>query len=242
MSQQDFGRSSLSHDPDPYLQWDAAYVLGALSSAERREYEQHLSGCGACQRAVSGLAGMPGLLAQVAPEDAATLSRDAERLEIGPPPDLRPALLNRVRDRRRRVLVGIGSIAAALVLALGGLGILVSRGLIGNPPPYRVAFSPVAPSGITAVADVTPGPAETTIRLECQYAREGGTAPDGSYSELAIWVRDRAGQERELYSWDPKPDKVMRPIAEAPVATWRLSTLEIRDAHTGQILLTAPAH
>ena len=35
--------------PDPYAEWDAAYVLGALSPAERLEFEGHLSGCGRCR-------------------------------------------------------------------------------------------------------------------------------------------------------------------------------------------------
>jgi anti-sigma factor RsiW len=30
---------------DPYSTWDAAYVLGSLSSSDRREYENHLSVC-----------------------------------------------------------------------------------------------------------------------------------------------------------------------------------------------------
>ena len=34
-----------SHD---YATWDAAYVLGSLSSAERREFEAHLSVCPSC--------------------------------------------------------------------------------------------------------------------------------------------------------------------------------------------------
>ena len=29
--------------PDKFAQWDAAYVLGALSPAERREFEEHLA-------------------------------------------------------------------------------------------------------------------------------------------------------------------------------------------------------
>jgi hypothetical protein len=29
--------------PDKFAQWDAAYVLGALSSAERREFEEYLA-------------------------------------------------------------------------------------------------------------------------------------------------------------------------------------------------------
>ena len=49
-------------------------MLGALSPAERREFEEHLAGCTTCQAAVSELAGLPGLLGQVAPDDAALLA------------------------------------------------------------------------------------------------------------------------------------------------------------------------
>ncbi|MCZ2263463.1 anti-sigma factor family protein, partial [Isoptericola sp. QY 916] len=55
---------------DPYREWDAAYVLGALSPADRRDYEEHLAGCDACRAAVAELAGLPGLLASVPAEHA----------------------------------------------------------------------------------------------------------------------------------------------------------------------------
>ena len=38
---------------DRYATWDAAYVLGALSSSDRREYEAHLEGCERCRAAVA---------------------------------------------------------------------------------------------------------------------------------------------------------------------------------------------
>jgi hypothetical protein len=234
----------MPHEPDPYLQWDGAYVLGALSSSERREFERHLTGCRVCQRAVSELAGMPGLLSQVAPEDAALLTADVESIVEEPPPEFMPDVLARIRRRRERLLVGIGSIAAALVLLFGGLGVLVSRGVIPimSQGTYRVAFSSVVPNNITAVVDVTPGASETHLQLECQYARPPGMMPGGSDGEYAIWVRDRSGNERELYAWPAKPNKVMRPKATAPEGTWRLDRVEIREADTGQLLLTAPIH
>jgi hypothetical protein len=36
---------------DPYELWDASYVLGSLSSSERREYEAHLTTCTSCRSA-----------------------------------------------------------------------------------------------------------------------------------------------------------------------------------------------
>src|SRR5262245_29684543 len=46
-------------DNHEYAMWDAAYVLGSLSPADRREFEAHLSGCPFCGQAVAELSGMP---------------------------------------------------------------------------------------------------------------------------------------------------------------------------------------
>ena len=55
---------------DEFATWDAAYVLGALSPTERREFEAHLRECDRCSEAVSELAGMPGILSRVPREQA----------------------------------------------------------------------------------------------------------------------------------------------------------------------------
>lgn len=51
-----------SGDGHPYATWDAAYVLGALSGPDRREFEGHLARCSSCRSAVSELAPVPELL------------------------------------------------------------------------------------------------------------------------------------------------------------------------------------
>ncbi|MCU1526597.1 MAG: hypothetical protein JWP75_360, partial [Frondihabitans sp.] len=53
---------------DRFADWDAAYVLGSLSPAERRDYEDHLATCYDCSRSVAEFAAMPGLLAAL-PKD-----------------------------------------------------------------------------------------------------------------------------------------------------------------------------
>ncbi len=63
--------------PDPYREWDAAYVLGALSPHDRRAFEQHLATCAACREAVAELAGMPGILGMLTAEHADALVDDA---------------------------------------------------------------------------------------------------------------------------------------------------------------------
>ena len=44
---------------------DGAYVLGALSPAERAAYERHLATCSFCREAVADIAVLPGLLARL---------------------------------------------------------------------------------------------------------------------------------------------------------------------------------
>ncbi|WP_277815756.1 zf-HC2 domain-containing protein [Mycobacterium intracellulare] len=48
-------------------------MLGALSCADRREYEAHLSMCVSCRLAVSELCGLPGLLRRLSPDDVAAI-------------------------------------------------------------------------------------------------------------------------------------------------------------------------
>jgi carotenoid cleavage dioxygenase len=73
------GESHTPHNGHVHAQWDAAYVLGALSDAERREFEAHMVGCSACRTAVADLTGLPPLLSlldydQVSGVDAADLA------------------------------------------------------------------------------------------------------------------------------------------------------------------------
>ena len=73
---------------DPYASWDAAYVLGALSTAERHEFEAHLTTCESCRLAVGELAGMPALLGLLNGDDVRSID-DSGRSDVeraGPPP------------------------------------------------------------------------------------------------------------------------------------------------------------
>ena len=73
---------------ETFVDWDASYVLGALSPSDRRAYERHLAGCGQCREAVAELAGMPGLLGALSREEAEELLEDSAP-EIAAPADQR---------------------------------------------------------------------------------------------------------------------------------------------------------
>jgi Putative zinc-finger len=243
--------------PDKFAQWDAAYVLGALSPAERREFEEHLASCQPCRAAVSELAGLPGLLAQVSPADAAMLSlavdnhvesgeastssdTEVELVESGPPASLLPKMLKVARSRRRRMVAAVAGIAAAMLLVIGG--VVAATGLLPLRPesPQRVAFSPVVPSAITAVADVIPGEDGTQINVECVYAEVNDPRPGGGHENYSIFVVDQAGNASDIKDWPATPNKQMRPSGTTPLPVSRIADLEIRQSDTDEVLLRAP--
>ncbi|GAB2473093.1 zf-HC2 domain-containing protein [Promicromonospora xylanilytica] len=138
---------------DQYAEWDAAYVLGALSPSDRRAYERHLAECAACRAAVAELAGMPGLLGTLTPAHAEALLTEAPGSEGsgartseggGPLPhgvSPRPAdvvslaslagAARRSRTRRR----SLAAVAASALVAVGAVGgsVLAGGGLFGTP-------------------------------------------------------------------------------------------------------------
>ncbi len=63
-------------DIHDYATWDAAYVLGSLSPADRREYEAHLSVCPLCSQSVGELSGMPALLSKLDGGTVAAMDAD----------------------------------------------------------------------------------------------------------------------------------------------------------------------
>ena len=243
--------------PDKFAHWDAAYVLGALSPAERREFEEHLAGCPSCQAAVSELAAIPGLLAQVSAADAAMLSMavdndagrveqstasaaDEELMEPGPPPSLLPKMIKAARVRRRKMLAAVAGIAAAVLLAIGGVA--VAAGLLPFRPesPQRIAFSPVVPSAITAVADVIPMEDGTEIKVECVYAEVNDPRPGAGHETYSVVVVDRSGNASEIKEWPATPNKQMRPSGTTPLKVSQIADLEIRQTDTNEVLLRAP--
>jgi hypothetical protein len=227
---------------DRYSEWDAAYVLGALSPAERLEFEDHLSGCGDCQAAVAQLAGMPGLLAQVPITDLPRVP-DGDISALPDIPSMPAAPPRQAGSSRRRAALAGAALAASFLL--GALGGYLAGGPLGPGSdttvdgPIRVAFSPVQPSSLTAVVDVVPQGDSTVLQVECQYGWAG--ASDGTVAgEYAIVVVTEDGRSTAVKTWTVRPNRVMRPSGTAQLAPRDIEAVEIRRVSSGETLLRAP--
>lgn len=182
---------------DPFVTFDGAYVLGALSDTDRVAYEAHLAECDDCARSVSALSDLPRLLATV-PESAL--------LDEPPPPTLLTAVQRRAhRDRHRRRWIA-GGIAAAVAACLVTVTVLLTgTGSDSGSSRHPLAMTAVAQQvPIEATADVREVAWGTQIQLVCRYYADGGstTRPYG------LVVVDHAGNRHELGTWNLLPGKV----------------------------------
>lgn len=119
----------MSTQADPYRDWDVAYVLGSLSPAERREFEDHLSVCPSCAGGVGILAGLPGILSAVHPGQAVELLDPV----VAAPNTVLPQLARAAHSshRRGRIRFAVGLVAAA---AAGvALTLSLQSGSIASP-------------------------------------------------------------------------------------------------------------
>lgn len=69
-------------DHEFFREWDAAYILGALTAEDRRAFEGHLETCEQCRAAVGELAPMPGLLARIRPQSQPIARAEPAETEI----------------------------------------------------------------------------------------------------------------------------------------------------------------
>lgn len=211
---------------DRYVHFDAAYVLGTLSGADRRDYERHLATCRRCRDAVRELAGLPGLLAKTPLEGVPPNAPH-------PPEPLLPRLLDRVNlDRRRRRRVT----AAAWVTAAVAACLAVVMAVTMRPDTSRPAAAPTVTMSASRGA-----PIEGTVRLEnvpwgtritvwCSYA----AGPDSiSYAIVAV---DRDGKASQVGTWRARPGRTYEIVGATALERSEVAAVEVRTSNGVTVL------
>jgi len=226
-----------------FAEWDAAYVLGALSPAERREFEEHLDGCAKCRAAVTELSALPGLLGRIDDARAFALLEDAEAespVEPTAPADLVARIQDRERrDRiRRRIGMGGALVAAAAIAAV--LALVLPPALSpAVQPTFAAELTPTDPSvPVEASIALTSVAWGTRIEMNCGY-HPAAPGPDGGYAPVsyALWVVDRAGAESSLSTWTAAAGGTVSIAADTALALSDIAQVEVRSATGVQVLL-----
>jgi len=195
---------------------DGAYVLGALSPAERTAYERHLATCSFCREAVAEIAVLPGLLGRLDPADFAKL---LDPTLLAPPsrrnrmPDLVTAAQSTRRKERKQTRVRVLStaLAAAIVALVVGVGAVFwmdsgrSGPAVAGPMVAMTAVAPEVP--VSAQVRVTGLNAGTKVDLVCVYntsARER--------DPYTVWLKAEGadGETDTMGSWVASPGKEFR--------------------------------
>ena len=236
-----------------YAHDDGAYVLGALSPADRQDFERHLPGCADCTRAVGELAGLPGLLGGV----GAHVLEEAE-VDDPVPDTLLPALFVEVRKARRRrawAASGLAAAAAAAVvvgaLAVGQAGsddegaalpdAATSSSPTGPPSPGAAPreMQPVGEVPVRATVTLEQVTWGTRVGLACTYDTElvpYALPPEVDY---LLFVRTRDGRSERVGSWRSVDGLPMQLSAATAADRAELDSVEVRTAD-GRVVLRLP--
>ncbi len=229
-----------------YADWDAAYVLGSLSPAERREFETHLESCERCQESVAELSGLPGLLGRLDKNRAFELLEQNDGTPAGESATIPPMpvdLVARIQKReatrtRRRTGVLLG-IAAAAVVA-GAIAIPVSISAAPHPT-VSTALAQVVSSPLSADVKLTSVGWGTKVDMSCRYRDIDSGAPDTTRWDYALWVVQKNGTASELSSWSAANNSTVTLSAGTAVPVSQIAEVQVRSLD-GTVLLQSHLH
>ena len=223
---------------DEYTTWDAAYVLGSLSAAERREFEAHMTDCPLCGSAVGELSGMPALLSQLDRDELAAID---DRSGAAPllPDELLPSLLAKVSWRRRsRIVTWTAGAAAAAVLAIGVLVGVAGHGLtsVPTPPQASVSVQPMAQVGTNRLASTVSLSSQqwgTFISMNCVCL----ASLNAHHDTLVMVVVGRDGSHTRMATWVANPGYTATPAGNISTPVDQIASVQVVSAEHGQVLL-----
>ncbi|MET0734804.1 MAG: zf-HC2 domain-containing protein [Microbacterium sp.] len=211
-----------------FADWDAAYVLGALSAPDRLAYESHLEECPECRHAIAELTSTVGLMSRLPPESVAR-SADA-----GPDSLTSQGLVDLAAQRsRRRTRTWWIAAAAAVLIVVAAVATPIAIGLRDDP---MVAMASVSDVPLEASVSLAPVGWGTRVTLECSYpdVYVQDAPEDGWTYSLAIVGTD--GESSSVSTWRAAPGTSARLSAGTALAVDDIAAVEIRSAR-GDVLM-----
>jgi hypothetical protein len=212
-------------------EWDAAYLLGALSASEAAEYERHLADSPEPADPWDST-DLPAILDVLSPEEALALldagPESEKRDAAGPAPASFAAAAQRRRTRSRGARVAMALASAAAFLLIGGL---VGYAVIPHQPSAGVSLQAMAAGqrqGVTASLALSDEPWGTRLDWECQYTKDWAVKATG----YDLVVTTKNGAETTVASWRPSgTEKQASNLAAATVISKSdIRTVTIRES------------
>jgi hypothetical protein len=214
---------------DPYRDWDAAYLLGALTPKDRRAYEEHLRSCDDCSAEVAALAAVPDTLSAL-PAERALATITAE------PPNLLPGLVRNVQRDRRRQRIRLGALITGIAVAAAAVGVVIAMPLTREEPKGDyVVLAQTVSSKLSADARLVPERWGTTIEISCRY--DDLATPSERARGYELYVTDASGKAQLIASWMSSPGTTVKPTATTKLQRSEIRALDIRSSETGRVLL-----
>jgi hypothetical protein len=222
-----------------FADWDAAYVLGALSPADRRAFETHVEQCDLCRAAIADMAPTIGLLSRVASERAQSMLAPAPAaataMAEGPDAASRERVIEAgVRRSRRGRGWWIGGLTAAAAVIVAVV-VIVTGAILPPAPAQVVALEPIADVPVTATVELTGVAWGTRIDMVCRYGETDGQGDEGWPYALVVTAVD--GTTSEVSSWQALPGATARVSAGTALDPDEIASVEIRSVSSGKVLL-----
>ena len=221
---------------DEYREWDAAYVLGALSYEDRKEYEVHLAQCPTCSNSLALLAGIPGFLGKIDSQTANAILDGAAVVSDGARWDdsiFIKKLAARAAKEQRTNRIRQSLVAAAVLVICISMG--VTTGVLVHakntqPTPSSPAATAAAaawhltnlqPQIMSAELRITSKKWGTHFDWDCTYSKNAASWPAETRYNLVI--TDASGRKTTIASWSPSGG-----IAKGLSATTALPVSQIK--------------
>ena len=233
---------------DAFKDWDASYVLGALSPDERREYENHLARCTNCTNAIAFFAGIPGILSKVDSQSAIALVKGAPQNQIlnswNESAFMQKLALRADQERRHtRILQSIGVVAASIILITLGItagavihsssngNLTESTNSVGKPIPV----TNLQPQIVTASFRVTSKPWGTRFDWNCTYPNVVSSIY--SSTDYNLVVTDTSGQNTVIATWSASGTRAVGLAATSALPESQIKSVEVTIAGSTEPLV-----
>jgi len=216
---------------------DGAYVLGALSAADRKEFEDHLAVCAECRATVAELAPTAGLLSRLSAERARAIDTRTGPVPLATPdPALRGRIVHTARRRRTRRVTAwtlAASVALLAVAVPSGVALITA---VQQSSGTVYALDDVAGAPLEASVKLTSAPWGTRIDLVCEYTGEVLDAPPGGWP-YALAITDESGATSVLSTWRADPGSTTELSAGTDLSAADIGSVEIRTLDGDRVVM-----